>query len=95
MFHVSHLIPAREDTIPGRIAVPPQPIVIEGEEEFEVERILKERRTRAGVTEFLVRWVGYGEEEDSWQPEYDLEHAQEAIAEFRAHAPVPRRRRKS
>ncbi|KAG5732344.1 hypothetical protein E4T56_gene11553 [Termitomyces sp. T112] len=49
----------------------------------EVEiRILKERRTRGGVREFLVRWKGYDESEDEWLKEYDMPHALEAIQEF-------------
>ena len=84
---MSHLSPARKDTILGHRVVPPPPMIVEGEEEYEVERVLKERRTRAGVTEYLVRWAGYDETEDQWLPEYELEHAKEAIAEFKAHAP--------
>jgi len=55
----------------------------EGEEEFEVDRILKERRS-GGHSEFLVRWLGYGAEEDSWEPEDNV--AAELIAGFRTEA---------
>ncbi|KAG6876007.1 hypothetical protein C0993_006263 [Termitomyces sp. T159_Od127] len=53
-------------------------------EEVEIERILRERRTRGGVAEFLVRWKGYDDSEDEWLKEYDMPHALEAIQEFRA-----------
>lgn len=80
VFHVGHLIPRRKDTILGRQVLPPPPTVIDGEEEFTVERVLKSRR-RAGVTEYLLRWTGYGESEDEWVPEYDM-HAEEKVKEF-------------
>ena len=69
-----------------------------GETEYEVERILKERRKRNGSVEYLVRWVGYGQEEDQWVPDYDLEHAQEILAEYRARvqeAPRQNRRKRN
>ena len=52
-------------------------------EEVEIERIIRERTTRGGVREFLVRWKGYDESEDKWLKEYDMPHAQEAIQDFR------------
>lgn len=84
VFHVSCLIPMNEDTIVGRRQEPPPPIIVEGSEEVEIERILKERRSRGGVAEFLVRWKGYDESEDEWIKEYDMGHVCEAIEEFRA-----------
>ena len=35
VFHVSHLVPYRENTVLGRVPEPPQPIVVDGEEEGE------------------------------------------------------------
>ena len=58
----------------------------EGEEEFEVDSILKERRS-GGESEFLVRWLGYGPEEDSWEPEDNV--AVELVAGFRAKSAAP------
>ena len=37
-----------------------------------MEEILDER-ARAGGKEYLVRWRGYGEEEDTWEPEANLD----------------------
>lgn len=82
VFHVSYLIPARKDTILGRRQEPPPPDIIEGEEEQEIEQILKKRRLRSSVMQYLVRWKGFGEEDDEWLKEYQLEHAQEAVKEF-------------
>lgn len=91
VFHVSCLIPVREDTILGRRQVPPPPVQMETGEEVEIERILRERRTRGA--EFLVRWKGYDESEDEWLKEYDMPHALEAIQEFRENERLRGRRR--
>ena len=54
----------------------------ETEEEFEIERVLDERRIH-GRTQFLVRWVDYGPEDDSWVDANEL-HAPEKLADFNA-----------
>ena len=43
----------------------------ESEETYEVESIVK-HRIRNGSTEFLIRWVGYQSDDDSWVAESDL-----------------------
>jgi hypothetical protein len=43
VFHVSLLEPYKESTIPGRLPAPPPPIEINGEEEFEVSKIIDSR----------------------------------------------------
>ena len=44
----------------------PQPVVIEGEEEWEVEKILNKRKIR-GKDKFLVWWKGFTAEGDTWE----------------------------
>ena len=41
----------------------PQPVVIEGEKEWEVEKILNKRKVR-GKDKFLVQWKGFMVEGD-------------------------------
>jgi len=55
---------------------------VEEEEEFEVENIL-DKRKRQGGTEYLIKWLGYGDEHNTWEPEENLE-CQDAILEFEA-----------
>jgi hypothetical protein len=76
-FHISllHAYRAR----PG--VVTPEPVDIDDEEEWEVERILKERQRR-GKREFYVRWKGFSEAHDSWEPEAYLRNAREEIEKF-------------
>jgi len=38
-------------------------------DDFDVESIIRHRRGKKGELEFLVRWEGYGEEEDTWEPQ--------------------------
>ena len=60
----------------------PKPVIIEGEEEFEVEKILNKRIVR-GKKKFLVRWKSYMAEEDTWENKENLENAKELVEEFK------------
>lgn len=64
--------------------------LIDGEEEWEVEKIL-DKRKRKGEVEYLIRWAGYPVEYDQWVPEEDMEHAQELRDAFEK--PKKRRRK--
>jgi len=59
----------------------PKPVVIEGEEEWEVEKILNKRKVR-GKDKYLVRWKGFTAEGDTWESRENLENAQELVEEF-------------
>ena len=72
VFNVIKLLPAPSDPIPGQKAsLPPLPEIVDGEEHYVVERILDSRFMR-GHLQFLVKWEGYGYEENSWVPEQDV-----------------------
>ena len=53
------------------------------QEEFEIERIVAHRTTRGGL-KFVVRWKGYGPEEDSLLPESPLGNARGLVAAYKA-----------
>lgn len=53
--------------------------------EYEVERILA-KRTRNGRAEYLVRWAGYGKEDDTWEKSTNL-HCPAKIKEFASIGP--------
>jgi len=59
----------------------PKLVIIKGEEEFEVEKILNKRMIR-GKEKFLVRWKGYMAEEDTWESRENLENTKELVEEF-------------
>jgi len=56
-------------------------VIIEGEEEFGVEKILNKRVVR-GKKKFLVQWKGYTVEKDIWESRENLENAKELVKEF-------------
>ncbi|KAI1715974.1 chromo (CHRromatin organization MOdifier) domain-containing protein [Ditylenchus destructor] len=53
----------------------------EGSEIYEVERILDMKMVR-NKRKFLIRWKGYGEDEDSWEPQENLDGANEIVATY-------------
>jgi len=67
--------------VKGQKKIPLKPVIIEGEEKFEVEKILNKRVVR-GKEKFLVRWKGYMAEADMWESRENLENAKELVEEF-------------
>ncbi len=60
----------------------PPPDLIEGEQEFEVEKILDvQPRGRGRKMHFLVKWKGYPTSDNSWEPRENL-HVDRLIAEY-------------
>jgi len=49
--------------------------------EWEVEKFLSRRTGKAGV-QFLVRWKGFDEKYDTWEPQENLGKAKQALAKF-------------
>jgi len=57
------------------------PVIIEGKEEWEMERILNKQQIR-GKNKYLVCWKGFTAELDTWKGRENLKNAKEAIEEF-------------
>ncbi|KAJ8398529.1 hypothetical protein AAFF_G00420570 [Aldrovandia affinis] len=51
---------------------------------YEVDRIVDKRKNKKGKWEYLIRWKGYGSNEDTWEPEQHLQHCEEFIHQFNA-----------
>jgi hypothetical protein len=61
----------------------PPPDLIDGEEEYEVESILKSRRYGRGCkVQYLIKWRGYADSDNEWV-NWDDVHADKALEEFK------------
>jgi len=67
--------------VEGQKKILPKPVIIKGEKEFEIEKILNKRTVRR-KEKFLVRWKGYTAEEDTWKNRKNLRNAKELVKEF-------------
>jgi len=57
--------------------------IIDGEEEWEVDQIIKHHCVTHGKTEYQVLWKGYSLDQATWEPEDNLEHTSEIICDYR------------
>jgi hypothetical protein len=96
VFHVIMLKPETPNTIPNRIQPPPPLIDIEGEQEYEIAQVLDSKvdQRRKCKLLYLVKLSGYKgtDEETSWLPAKELEHAAELVMDFHLsypHKPGP------
>ena len=81
VIHVSKLKKYQTQGNNQPLPPPPPPEIIEGEEEFEIERILKMRKNKKRK-EYLVLWKGYPPSEATWVQEQDLKNASELLQDF-------------
>jgi hypothetical protein len=72
VFHASRLALWKPDQIPGRTSEPPPSITTpEGEEEYEVEKIL-DAKVDKGVLCYHVRWKGFNTSNNTWERKENL-----------------------
>jgi hypothetical protein len=90
VFHVSLL---KQYERSGRVQPPPVPELVDGELEYEVETILahrdvqvrrKRNRARTPVLQrqYLVKWQGYDESNNTWEPESNCVNCQDKVDEY-------------
>src|ERR1700678_550080 len=91
VFHVSMLEPAMPNEIPNRTLSPPPPVEVQGELEYEIAEVLDSKidRQRSCKLLYYVRWLGYEgtDEEYSWLPASELDHASGLISDFHSASP--------
>ena len=80
VFHVSKLSPAATDPLPGQIAAPSPPVIVDGEATYEVEQILDSKSLRGGRIQYLVKWANY--DLPTWEPPEFVDNADEALQTF-------------
>jgi hypothetical protein len=84
VFHISLLRPYIEGKRPRS---PPIPEIMKGEFEFTVEKIIQHRFVPDGIKkpalEFLIRWKGYSQINDSWEPNENLTNCEQLVKKFK------------
>jgi hypothetical protein len=60
---------------------PDIPVIIDNEQEWEVEEILDKAMSGRQLW-YGIKWKGWDESHNSWQPASNLRHADEAIASY-------------
>jgi len=95
VFNVVKLSAALEDPILGRRPqTPPPPIIVDGEEEWEVEEILDSRWHRKRF-QFLVKWQGFSREHNSWEAASDVKAPDLVAKYYWKHPAAPRHIRRT
>ena len=61
----------------------PRQIVEENDEEYLVEKVIEKRLTAKGKIEYLIKWEGYDEEDNTWEPKENL-RCEDLIQEYEA-----------
>ena len=86
VFHVSMLEPATPNTFQQRSESPPAPVIIDGEPEYEISKIVNSKidYQRACKLLYKVIWLGYKDTDNNseWLPATELEHAKELLNDF-------------
>jgi hypothetical protein len=90
VFHVTLLSPYRENPVHGKNFPEPPPDLIEGEHEYEVEAILASRG-KGKRRRYLIKWKGYPDSENTWEPEENLERAQDLLEIYKSRPPKRKR----
>ena len=83
IFHAILLMLYKQTDVHGPTHPKPPPDLVEGQEEYEVDHIKRHCCIRGGKVRYLVHWKGYDNTKDTWEEEDNLEHAQEALQEYK------------
>jgi hypothetical protein len=82
VFHVNLITPYKETELHRPNFTQPAPDLVDGEDEYEVEKIIDmKHKGRGRKLHYLVKWKGYPMSDNSWEPRENL-HMEELIKEF-------------
>ena len=92
VFHVDRLAPWKGNKVNGNEPPKPAPVIVDGEEQYEVEEILDSRYFRRQF-QYYVKWEGFTQAHNTWEPAAALEKdAPLRVAEFHKKHPNAARR---
>ena len=84
VFHIDLLTPYRETPTHGANYQHPPPDLVDGVEEFEVEKVLDSRRHGRGrKLQYLIKWKGYPDSDNQWVNWDDAKESLDAIRDFK------------
>ena len=81
VFHTSKLKPYIKDYSKSRENNIGSVILAEGDEGYLVEKIMNVRG-RGKNKKYLIKWIGYADSENSWEPAHSFAHLPDLIKEF-------------
>ena len=88
VFHTDLLTPYRETSAHGANYQRPPPDLVNGVEEFEVEKVLDSRRYGRGrKLQYLIKWKGYPDSDNQWVNWDDAKESLDAIRDFKRSNP--------
>ena len=97
VFNVDLLSPWKGNEVNGIEPPEPEPVEVDGEEEWEVEKVLDSRRkynpkTKKQELQYEVKWKGFSQVHNTWEWASNLENAPEKVKAFhRRHASAPQK----
>lgn len=86
VFHASKLILYHKDAIGDCNPNRPEPVLVNGYQEYKVERILDSKLYRRRV-KYLVKWLGYDDSENTWEPPHHLKGFEDELRDFHRENP--------
>jgi hypothetical protein len=87
VFHIDLLTPYKETIMHGPNFTRPAPELIDGEEEYSIEKILDSQRFgKRWQLQYLVKWEGYPDSDNMWVDKDDI-FAEDKVREFKASNP--------
>ena len=86
VFTVDRLTCFQENEIHGPNYTEPPPDLVDSENEYEIEAVLKHKtKGRKKKLSFLVVWKGYPASKNTWLSESDFANASDILHEYKEH----------